>query len=486
MARRGLPAVRRDLLPLQFVVAILLGLRLYYHLTADVLGDEAYYYLWGQHLSWSYFDHPPLHAILIRIISTLLPGVLGLRTLMWLTLAGMLAIFWSWSKRLAPDDPQRWFWGATAIYLASPLFFGFTLIAYHDHLLILCCLATIHCFALFVESRALRWLYLAAIALGLATLTKYSGVLLGFGFVAAFIVRKDLRPLLLTPHPYLAALLAAAMQAPVIYWNLTEGMASFRFHLDSRWNGEAGEIHWWHPIRFLLLSVGMWSPFLIWPTIRMIRGRIGAGAFESAARTVALATLAVSTVVLLVVAVYLDAFFYWSIVGLVGVTALLASYTRRIALWLHLIFGLVCAALIVVNFAVIPIAAIQGGRDAGSAVNYGWPEIVTHIRAAAAANPTSLIGATGYSSSAQLSFALNDLNAIDFSPFQSQFSYWFDPRSWAGKSGLVLVGENDRPDEIDYISHHFASWTRVDQFDVSRFGRPLYTWRIFKGEGWQP
>ena len=45
--------MRRDLLPLQVVVALLLALRLYYQLTADLFGDEAYYYLWSQHLAWS-------------------------------------------------------------------------------------------------------------------------------------------------------------------------------------------------------------------------------------------------------------------------------------------------------------------------------------------------------------------------------------------------------------------------------------------------
>ena len=478
--------MRRDLLPLQVVVALLLALRLYYQLTADLFGDEAYYYLWSQHLAWSYFDHPPLHALLIRMITTVLPGVLGLRALTWVTMAGVLAIFWGWSRKLAPEDPQRWFWTATAIYLASPLFFGFTLIAYHDHLLILCTLAAISAFALFIETKQWRWLYAAAVALGLATLTKYSGALVGVGFLGTFVARKDLRSLLRTPHPWLAALLALAMQAPVVYWNLTEGLASFHFHFTTRWGPDAGVFHWWHPIRFVLLSLGVWSPFLAWPAIRMLRGRLSVPPFGAAARAASLWTLAASTIILLAVATYLDAFFYWSIVGLVGVTALMASYTGRIALVLHLAFGVVCAALIVVNFAVIPIAALQNGRDPGSAVNYGWNDIVEHMRAAEARTPADLVGGTGYSNSAQLSVALNDLSVVDLSPIASEFSYWFDPEAWAGKSALVLVGENDRPDEVAYITQHFATFVPVDDFQITRFGHDIYRWRIFRGEGYRP
>jgi 4-amino-4-deoxy-L-arabinose transferase-like glycosyltransferase len=484
--------MRRGLLPLQLVVAILLALRLYYDLTADLFGDEAYYYLWGQHLSWSYFDHPPLHAWLIRLSSEIFHNpTLSLRALMWLTLAGVLAIFWDWSKRIAPDDRDRWFWTAAALYLSSPLFFGFTLIAYHDHLLILLCLAAIHCFVLFVTRfeadapRSLRWLYAAALLLGLATLTKYNGVFLGVGFVLTFLVRPQLRRVLLTPHPWLAALLAVVVQAPVVYWNLTEGLASFRFHFDGRWGGHAGQANWWHPARFLLLSFAIWSPILLVPLVRLIRAR-PALAFASAGRTVALATFAASTIVLTAVSIVLDSFFYWNIVGLVGLMPLLAGYIgNRIVLRLQLLFGLACAVLIVVNFAVAPLATFTGGKDTGSAVNFGWSEIAARMRAAEAAHPTDFIAGTGYSNTAQLAVALGQ-DAVDLSPNPSQFSYWFPVGNYAGKSALILEGEDDKATEVANIRDHFKTLVQVDEITINRNNAPAYTWKILMGEDWQP
>ena len=50
-------------------------------------------------------------------------------------------------------------------------------------------------------------------------------------------VRRESRPLYRSPHLYLAALLSVAIQAPVFYWNLTEGLASYKFHLSERWGG---------------------------------------------------------------------------------------------------------------------------------------------------------------------------------------------------------------------------------------------------------
>src|SRR5437764_11809052 len=51
-----------SLLPMQIVVGLMLALKLCFDVLVQPLGDEAYYWLWGQHPALSYFDHPPLHA----------------------------------------------------------------------------------------------------------------------------------------------------------------------------------------------------------------------------------------------------------------------------------------------------------------------------------------------------------------------------------------------------------------------------------------
>ena len=43
--------------------------------------DEAYYHLWGEHLAWGYFDHPPMVALMIFLSSKLFSGTLGVRFL---------------------------------------------------------------------------------------------------------------------------------------------------------------------------------------------------------------------------------------------------------------------------------------------------------------------------------------------------------------------------------------------------------------------
>src|SRR6187402_1026839 len=138
------PSRTASLLPLQIVVGLFLALRLAMHVLAAPLGDETYYWFWGQHPSLSYYDHPPLHAWLLGLVSNLGWWPFSIRALTWITLGGTFWIFWLWSARLAPANRARQFWLIAAIYLASPLFFMMTLVSYNDHLLIFFCLASAH------------------------------------------------------------------------------------------------------------------------------------------------------------------------------------------------------------------------------------------------------------------------------------------------------------------------------------------------------
>jgi 4-amino-4-deoxy-L-arabinose transferase-like glycosyltransferase len=496
LATSAEPARRRfrgEIAALQAIVVVFLLLRAYFDLNADLFGDETYYWMWGQHLSWSYFDHPPLHAWLLRLVAMVAGWhPLSVRLLTWLTLAGVFVIFRDWARRLAPADPDLWFWRSAAIYLSSPLFFGMTMIAYHDHLLVFLSLLAVHCFVLFIDKhetgapRPLLWLYLAAAALGLAMLTKYNGIFVGFGFLAAFALRPGLRPLLRTPHPYLAALLALVLQTPVIWWNLTEGLASFHYHLSDRWGGHAGQLSWFSPVLFILLCALIWSPFLVWPLVKMLRGKPESN-FDDRARTLTLSTFTISTLSLTAIAIPLGAFFYWNIVGLVGLMPLVQRFVGKWLGRLHYAFGLLCAGLIVANFTLTPVApALIGLSDRGSSINFGWNEVAGHIRLAEANTPTDMVAATRYSTTSQLGFALGIADAVKLSPEHSQYDYWQAGLPLTGKSAIVLTDENDGSGVITWLHGHFTTLTQVDSFDIVRFGKPIYNWRLFRGEDFKP
>jgi len=479
---------------LPVVVLLFLALRLYFDLNADLVGDEAYYWMWGQHLEWSYFDHPPLHAWLLHMVALGFGwSRFSARLLTWASLALVLWVFHVWSRKLAPENAANWFWRAAALYLASPFYFGMTTIAYNDHLLVAFGLLAIHGFTMFAERHAsgapsaTRWLYFAAVALGLATLCKYNGAVIGLGFLAALLIRKDLRDTLRTPHPYLAALLAVAMQAPVIYWNLTEGLASFRFHMYGRWGGET-----WHPallppLAFVVLNILMLSPFLLWPLLKMLRGR-PASLFESQARTVSVATMTISSLAFFAMTIVIGGYFYWNILAFVGIIPLLTRWIgTRIQFWLHTIYGLVCAGLLVFNFSVTPVAPLFNYGDRGSSINIDWPTVRAHMQAQLQQHPGDVVAGTRYSTTSQLGFVLGRPDAVPIAiePLL-EYGYWFDPPSLAGKSALILTDEDDGSPVIQDLRQHFANLTMVDDFHIVRFGRDIYRWRIFRGEDYRP
>ena len=46
------------------------------------------------------------------------------------SLAATLWVFWAWARRIMPDNRQEYFWRTTTIYLATPIFWLMTTMAF--------------------------------------------------------------------------------------------------------------------------------------------------------------------------------------------------------------------------------------------------------------------------------------------------------------------------------------------------------------------
>jgi 4-amino-4-deoxy-L-arabinose transferase-like glycosyltransferase len=471
----------------QAVVAILLAIRLTALVVMPPIGDEAYYWMWGQKLGWSYFDHPPLHAWLLHVMGLVFGwNYFSLRGLTLFTLAGTLWIFWLWSKRLKPADPAAWFWPSAALYLASPLYFLMGSIAFHDHLLIFLCIASAHCFLMFAERweadrRGLGWLYGGAILLGLAVLTKYNGVLIGFGVAVFFIVHRPMRSAWRSPHLYLAALLAVAMQAPVLWWNLTESFASYNFHLSERWGGSFG-LSPIHLLIFIVQGLVLVSPFLFPAIFSMMRRPLGAP-FADRARALALSAFWASTLVMGFLSLFVETYFYWNITAFLLLMPLLAGWiSSRGVLILHLVYGLVLIAVFTFNNLVIPIGNLTGGMDWTIASTYGWPDVASRIRTLKKEHEIGFVAATRYTTAAQLGYALHDPDVTDLARRHDQYDYWFDPTAHKGQDALVV---SDPQLGIKAVSPLFDSFEKLETLPVERFGMVIYQPTIYLGKGFR-
>ena len=77
-----------------FIVNILQGI------FTEIQEDEAYYALYGEHLAWGYFDHPPMVGLMTFLSSIFFSGTLGVR--FFTILASCLSLFVIW--RIANID----------------------------------------------------------------------------------------------------------------------------------------------------------------------------------------------------------------------------------------------------------------------------------------------------------------------------------------------------------------------------------------------
>jgi 4-amino-4-deoxy-L-arabinose transferase-like glycosyltransferase len=481
------PVVTRPVRLAQAAVAVLLVLRLWLSAMAPPVGDEAYYWMWGQKLGWSYLDHPPLHAWLLALMSIFGWNVFSLRALTWVTLAGTLWIFWLCAKRLQPEDPGAWWWPSAAIYLATPLFFTMTWLAFHDHLLIFLSLASAHCFLLFADKweadrKGVGWLYAAAVLLGLAVLTKYNAVLLGVGVAIFFIAHRPMRSAWRSPHLYLAAMVAVAMQAPVIWWNAGEGFASVNFHLSERWGRPLTELHPVNLLTFLALALIFVGPFMF-PAIGTMIRRPLERSFAQRARSLALSVLAVSSLAMLTLSLFAEVYFYWNIVAFLLLMPLVVGWMQR--RWMfaaQLTYGLVFAALSVVNFTLIPVFNLAGINDWTTESIYGWPAVAARIEVLEREHQVGFVAASRYTTAAQLGFALHDAGVTALADRHDQYDFWFDPKTHLGENALVV---SDPQIKTGQIEPYFETLKLIETVPFERFGKVIYRARIYLGSGFR-
>jgi 4-amino-4-deoxy-L-arabinose transferase-like glycosyltransferase len=229
-AARSAPGEAARLVLLLIVATALLRVALGGLLGLSV--DESYTVAISRHAAWSHFDHPPLHVWLVGAWAWLLRSEQPL-LLRLPDIAMFAASTWLMYRLTAAVYGGRaGVWAAVSLNLA-PLF---TLNAaggiVPDGPLVLCSLLAVRCFVravLEVErpSRALAWMLGTGGAAGFALLSKYTAV---FVPLALGLYLLSCRPRLLgTPAPWLAALLAVALFAPVLLWNRAHGWASFVF-----------------------------------------------------------------------------------------------------------------------------------------------------------------------------------------------------------------------------------------------------------------
>ena len=206
-----------------------------------LLVEEAYYWNYAQHLDYSYLDHPPMVALLIKL------GILIWGDTEWgvrfATLpCWLLTLLFSYrlTQIIKPGAGKY-----TILFLSFlPFFFAHSLIITPDiPLIVAWSAALLYLYKATVLNKASNW-YLVGVCMGLGLLSKYTIVLLGLATFFYLLLMPDMRHWFRRKEPYLAALIAFVIFSPVIYWNAIHQWASFLFQTSSRFHAsDEGTLH---------------------------------------------------------------------------------------------------------------------------------------------------------------------------------------------------------------------------------------------------
>lgn len=461
----------------------LLALRLAFQSLTPPLPDEAYYWLWGQRPSLGYYDHAPLQAWLLGLSGKLFGwNLFALRFPTLLTSAALAAIILHWTAKIAPRDPLT----TLLILFSSPLLFVFTSMVFHDHLMLVFLLLATGLFRdVLAEAETGRIaagkLYGGALALGLATLTKYNAVFLGLAFAASILIHRPWRILLKSPHLYLAAGLAIALQAPVLVWNMQHDFVSFRYNLSDRLSGPRSLGTSIGALAALFgLSLVLFSPFLVPQLYKILRGGAGTNPLAKLLRALLLITGGVLGALCFKGQVH----YYWLVVALAPCFLLLPALIGKAALRGHLFFGAVGIGLFVANYTLLPFAALLKGQDSESALLYGWDDIAVHVKQQQHDTGIQKLMGTHYRIAAQLAFVLKDSSVQAISKQEGEFDIWRKDDMTGGETVLLLADEMEPLSDLQRA--HFVQVTEIGSFPVIRFGYVLKTYRLYKAEGYRP
>ncbi len=467
--------------------AYFLLLKLVLAVFGQVQIDEAYYWMWGQHPQLSYVDHPGLNAWVQGLMSLMFgTNVLALRVAALITSGVTLWLLQVWCRRLAGEGwLHAWLLGA-ALYFSSPLSVFVTTMALHEHLMLLFGMLALHCFAGLGDGYArsgrvsLPALYAGAVFIGLAVLTKFIAVSVGLGIAAGLAMRSETRGLYRSPHMWIAALVAVALQAPTLAWNLQHGLLTVTFHLGGVGRvGASGPdiLGAWH---ILFEAVLLLSPFCIWGMLRYLASRSAPEGFGGVLHDLGRAVFVASTLLVFLVEIALGKFalYYWNMLAYCSFLGLAVWFIRsRPIVVLHLTYAAILTTFLVVHFSFHPILPRPLTANL-----YGWEQLVAAMEEARLESDAEFLAADSWQHASKLGFTLADPRVVAITPTADAYDQWFRPADYEGRDGIILAGEGALP----YLQTRFESVTLLKTVEVSSRGVPVFSHIIYLGRGFHP
>ncbi len=466
------PGPLTTITPAHLALIVIGGALLLRLVLAAVVGlgtDEIYTLAVSRKLSWSYFDHPPLHQWLAHASGWVLGEGRQVRLPFIVLFAATSWLLFLITSRLYGADAGLW--AVVTLNLAG----FFTLSAgswvVPDGVLL---------FALALAGHALSrrffapggepshpwtdWL-LAGLALGLAGLAKYHAALAALGIVLFVLLTPRGRAELRHPAPWVAAALALVLVLPVLVWNVQNGWASFLFQAG-RTQG-SGFAPWLVPAS-LLAQAGWLLPWVFAP---LLAGALLAWRTARDERFGFLMALALPSIVVFTL---LPAFGnlglpHWAMPGwffimpLAGLhLAKLAELGPKPAIWSRraAIGSVAVLALVASHAATGWLARIIPSlpRHDPTLETFGWDQLRSQLAARQLLSPGDFIMADSWQNAGRIDVALGGtVPVMPGTPDPRHFAFVINQQSLMGRNATVIVRARREQQMRASLKDHFAS-----------------------------
>jgi len=226
--------------------------------------DETYYWMWSKKLDFSYFDHPPMIAYLIKLTTFFGDDPLFVRLGAALLVSASAYLLYALAKKMFDEKTALYtfyiFISSFIVIVAStliapdiPLMFFTTLLLYSGYIY------------LFEEKK--NYALLVGFSAGAMLLSKYTGILIIFTLVMFVLLYR--RELLKDKYLYYAVFIALVVFSPVLYWNYVNDFISFKFQL-SHGLAEEKVFHAKDFIKFTSAQLILFHPLYLLPLLFFI------------------------------------------------------------------------------------------------------------------------------------------------------------------------------------------------------------------------
>ncbi len=230
--------------------------------------DEAQYWLWSRSFDWGYFTKPPLVAWVIGATTTLF-GDAEWAVRLGAPIAHTVAAAAVFALGRAMYGAWPGFWAGVGWLLLPGVFFSSNIISTDAVLLPLWAIALFAMWRL-TTTRYWLWAIVIGLAVGFGMLAKYAMLYFFVCTAVAAWWMPPVRAALAKGRGWVAALIALAIVAPNIVWNVQNGFATARhtasnarldsdlFNLDELFEFLGGQVLVFGPLVFAVLFWLMW------------------------------------------------------------------------------------------------------------------------------------------------------------------------------------------------------------------------------------